>query len=186
MAEEKVIDKVNFNSTVLEDRYYRCVFNSCDFSNMTIKNVNFEDCKFCQCNFSLTKLFNFLSKVKFIECKMTGTDFTGIGKFSDSLYFEGSQLNYATFFGLKLRDCRFTGCNLNEVSFEESNITSTVFDNCDLMRATFFNTNLENVDFSTSYNFSINPTINKLKKAIFSENELRGLVEHLNIIIKES
>lgn len=184
MAEEKIIEKFNFSNNKLEDRYYKCVFNTCDFSNMSIKNTNFEDCTFRQCNFSLTKLFNFLSKIRFIECKMTGTDFSGIGKFSDSLYFENSLMNYATFFGVKLREMYFTGCNLNEVSFEEANITSTVFDNCDLMRATFFNTDLERVDFSTSYNFSINPTINKLKKAVFSETELRGLVEHLNIVIK--
>ena len=185
MGEGLLIEKVNFNEKGLESEYYNCVFDSCDFSDKSVSDVSFEDCVFKHCNFSLVKLFCYFSNSEFVECKMTGADFSGISKFSSSFRFEKSQMNYASFFKLKIRKSNFIGCNLNEAYFDETDLASSVFDDCDLMRASFHGTNLEKVDFSTSHNFSIDPTSNRLKKTIFSSSGLKGLVSHLDIIIKE-
>ena len=40
--------------------------------------------------------------------------------------------------------------------------------NCDFTRATFENTNIEKADFRTSFNYSMDPEINRIKKAKFS------------------
>lgn len=185
MTEEKTIEKQNFNEVELDDQYYNCVFEYCDFSGKTIINTTFEDCTFKLCNFSLTKFANYLSGAKFIGCKITGADFTKLSRFSGSMYFEESQMNYASFVGLKSRKNKFKNCILNEAFFDEADIALSVFDNCNLENTSFHKTNLEKVDFSTSYNFSINPTVCRLKKAIFSKSELRGLVAHLDIVIKD-
>ena len=79
---------------------------------------------------------------------------------------------------------RFSACQLNEAYFDEADISSSVFDRCDMERASFYQTNLEKVDFSTSFNFTIDPSANRLKKAVFSESALRGLLSHLNIVVK--
>ena len=71
-----------------------------------------------------------------------------------------------------------------ETFFDNADIKNSIFEHCNLERASFAGTNLEKVDFSTAFNFSINPAACKLKKTVFSEDNLRGLVDHLNIIIK--
>lgn len=71
-----------------------------------------------------------------------------------------------------------------ETYFDDADIKNSIFEPCNLERASFAGTNLEKVDFSTAFNFSINPAVCKLKKAVFSEDNLRGLVDYLNIIIK--
>lgn len=180
----KTIEKIDFKEIKLEEEYSKTKFENCDFSGREIHEVYFEDCVFVRCNFSLTKFYNNLIGVNFTECKMTGADFTGISRFANTFHFENSVLNYASFIRVKMRESHFVECNLGESYFDDADISSTVFDNCDLIKASFHGTNLEKVDFSTSYNFSINPTVNKLKKTIFSEGELKGLVAHLNIIIK--
>jgi len=60
-------------------------------------------------------------------------------------------------------------------------LTSAVFDICDLARAVFENTVLEKVDFLTACNFSIDPQINRIKKAKFSMIGLVGLLDKYGI-----
>ncbi|HML65160.1 MAG TPA: pentapeptide repeat-containing protein [Dysgonomonas sp.] len=182
--EKQIIENINFNEIELDEEYYKCVFVSCDFSNRVIHSTSFDNCEFKQCNFTLVKFSDTLSDVKFIECKMTGVDFTAINKYSSSFFFEKSLLNYANFVAIKIRKTIFIDCNLQEAYFDNTDISLSVFDKCDLMGASFHETNLEKADFFTSYNFSINPSTNKIKKTIFSENELRGLLAHLDIVIK--
>lgn len=183
--EKQTIENVNFNEVELDEEYYKCLFISCDFSNKTINRTSFDNCEFKVCNFTLAKFSDTLRDVKFFECKMTGVDFTTINRFSNSFFFEKSLLNYANFATIKIKKTKFIDCNLHEAYFDNSDISQSVFDKCDLMRTSFYDTNLEKVDFSTSYNFSINPSMNRIKKTIFSENELRGLLAHLDIVIKE-
>ena len=72
-----------------------------------------------------------------------------------------------------MRGIDFTGCDL----------TSAIFANCDLQDATFENTILEMADLRTSFHYSIDPTINKVKKAHFSLNSVAGLLHTFNVII---
>lgn len=184
MAENITYEKIDFNKEPLEREYYKCSFVACDFMKLEITDIVFDKCEFKLCNFSLTKFMATIRDVKFIECKMTGVDFLELKKFSNALSFERSHLNYAIFTELKLHKMSFVGCNLNEAYFDNADITSTIFDHCDLDRASFVGTNLEKVDFSSSYNFAIDPSQCKLKKTIFSEHYLRGLVAHLDIVIQ--
>ena len=51
--------------------------------------------------------------------------------------------------------------------------------------ATFDNSNLEKVDFTTAFNFSIDPEINRIKKAKFSLAGVLGLLNKYDIIIEK-
>jgi len=51
------------------------------------------------------------------------------------------------------------------------------------MSTVFENTILEKVDFSTSFNYSIDPEMNKIKKAKFSLPEVIGLLNKYDIEI---
>ena len=72
----------------------------------------------------------------------------------------------------------------NIVDFTEANFKGTLLDNCDFSRAIFKNCNLEKVDFRSSFNYSIEPEENKIKKAKFSLNGIVGLLHKYDIDIE--
>ena len=65
-----------------------------------------------------------------------------------------------------------------------SDLTEALFDNCNLRRAVFIDTNLQKTDFYSSYDFIIDPEKNKMKRAIFSTEGLKGLLAKYDLIIK--
>ena len=73
-----------------------------------------------------------------------------------------------------LHEADFTGCDL----------TGAVFDGCDLRGARFDNTILEKADLRTAFNYSIDPTINRVKKARFALPAVVGLLERFDILVE--
>jgi len=66
----------------------------------------------------------------------------------------------------------------------EADLTNSVFTNCDLAGTVFENTILVKADFRTSYNYSINPETNKIKKAKFSILGVAGLLDRYDIVVE--
>ncbi len=73
---------------------------------------------------------------------------------------------------------------LCEIDFTESDLRGSVFENCDFMRATFDKTVLEKTDFSSSFNYSIDPEKNRIRKARFSLAGVAGLLNKYDIEIE--
>jgi len=94
------------------------------------------------------------------------------------------QLNDSSFYKTKIRKTAFKNSQLQAADFAECDLTSAVFDNCNLMLAVFDRTIIEKADFRTSYNYSIDPAINKIKKAKFSISGLPGLLYKYDIEIE--
>jgi uncharacterized protein YjbI with pentapeptide repeats len=92
-------------------------------------------------------------------------------------------LNYSTFVHAKIRKTHFTDCILKEVDFERADLTSCIFKNCDLQGARFIHSILEKTDFRSSFNFTIDPEINNMKKAKFDSTNLAGLLYKYNLDI---
>ena len=65
-------------------------------------------------------------------------------------------------------------------------MTSALLDHCNLERATFDQTILEKADLRTSYNYSIDPENNRLKKAKFSMEGISGLLDKYDIEIERT
>lgn len=177
-GKEEVPDK-----KLIKGEYEKCTFKSCDFANADLSGLTFIDCTFEDCNLSMTLIRNASFKtVKFIGCKLLGLNFGECNDFLFSVNFENCTLNLASFYKLKLRGTKFIHCNLQEVDFTETDLTGADFDHCDLDRALFGRTNLEKTDFRTAYHYSIDPTVNRMKKARFSKDRLAGLLERFDII----
>jgi len=98
--------------------------------------------------------------------------------------FEDCTLDYAQFYKLKLRKMLFSKCSMVAVDFMESDLTQATFDHCDLRLAVFINTNLTQADFLTSFNYVLDPEKNKVKKAIFSLEGVKGLLAKYDLRIK--
>ena len=69
------------------------------------------------------------------------------------------------------------------MDFTEADLTSSLFDNCELAGARFERTILEKADLRTSRNYSIDPELNKIKKARFSYPGVLGLLSKYEIDI---
>lgn len=72
---------------------------------------------------------------------------------------------------------------MQEADFSEADLTSVFFENCDLLQSTFFHTNLEKANFTSAFNYSVNPENNRLRKAKFSIPGVIGLMDTYGIEI---
>jgi fluoroquinolone resistance protein len=162
--------------------YFNCQFNEIDFSSFNFSGYKFIECQFNNSNLSLCNPNNaFFQQVHFSDCKMLGIHFDYVNPFGLEMSFENCQLNHAIFYQLKLKGSQFENCQLIEVDFSESDLSGSSFYNCDLHGAVFDQTNLEHVDFSSAMNFTIDPSLNKIKNAKFSMEGLPGLLSKFGI-----
>jgi uncharacterized protein YjbI with pentapeptide repeats len=181
----------NFNNTDLSEKlfsgneYENCNFSNCNFSGADLTEVIFEDCCFTDCDFSMAQLKKTAFRdVKFKNSKLLGVHFDECNPFLLSFMFESCNLDYSSFARLKIRNTVFENCKMEETDFAEANLSYAIFKNCDLTRAVFDNTLLEYADFRTSFNFSIDPENNHIRKARFSVNNIAGLLEKYDIDIE--
>jgi len=116
---------------------------------------------------------------------MLGLRFDACSQFGLSFSFEGCQLNHSSFYKAKIKKTVFKNSQLQETDFAETDLTSSIFDNCNLTQAIFDHTILEKTDFRTSYNYSIDPETNQIKKARFSILGISGLLDKYDIDIEK-
>ena len=183
---DKAFTNKDFTTTPLEKAEFdSCRFVNCHFENSDLSTIGFIDCTFEDCNLTNARLNGVsLHDVTFINCKLVGILFINCGGFTFSPRFEGCQLNLSSFYQVNVSNVVFTKCSLQEADFTEANLTGCMFADCDLQRAVFSNTNLEKADLRTSYNFSIDPERNRLKKAKFSLQNVAGLLVKYGVEIE--
>ncbi|MEZ5106344.1 MAG: pentapeptide repeat-containing protein [Draconibacterium sp.] len=175
----------NAENNLLKGDYEACKFSGCNFAEVDLSEFAFEDCNFEDCDLSNIKTGNTAFRnVRFKDCKLLGVHFEECNPFLLAFQFENCHLNFSSFYQLKIKETRFSNCILQEVDFIETNLTRSLFENCDLSGSSFENSNLEKCNFSTSFNFIINPEINRIQHAKFSINNISGLLHQYNIEIE--
>lgn len=185
LISEKNYEKIDFTEKpVKKAEYEYCSFSQCNFSGSDFSDIRFSECTFSDCNLSLARIAHTSFRdIKFLGCKMLGQQFQDADTFGFSVYFEHCVLNHSSFYKLNLKKMIFKKSKLHEVDFTEADLTGAVFQDCDLAAAVFDHTILEKVDFRTSCNYSIDPELNKIKKAKFSLQEVAGLLHKYDIEI---
>jgi uncharacterized protein YjbI with pentapeptide repeats len=73
---------------------------------------------------------------------------------------------------------------VREADFSSADLTASGFLNCDLSRSVFHQSILEKVDFRSANNYSVDPELNRIKKAKFSLPGVSGLLDKYQIIIE--
>jgi uncharacterized protein YjbI with pentapeptide repeats len=186
--EDQKFAKIDYKVKTLEKgEYENCTFTDCDFSNTDLSDIIFSECGFITCNLSLIKLSNTAFRnIAFKGCKMLGLYFDHCNEFGLSFGFDTCILNHSSFYKAKIKKTLFVNSQLQEVDFTECDLAGALFDNCDLTRATFVKTNLEKCDFRTSFHYSLDPEMNRIKKAKFSVQGVAGLLNKYDIEIDET
>ena len=184
--EDLVFEKEDFTEKTLgRVEYDNCTFNGCNFSGSDLSHITFTECTFTGCNLSTVKLTNTgLRDIYFKDCKILGLHFEDCSDFLFAVNFDTCILNLSSFFKQKLKKIFFKNCSLHEVDFTEADLSDSIFENCDLSGAKFEKTTLEKADLRSSFNYSIDPEINKIKKAKFSIYGIAGLLDKYDIEIQ--
>jgi uncharacterized protein YjbI with pentapeptide repeats len=92
-------------------------------------------------------------------------------------------MDFSKFYTLKIKGTTFLDCSIIAVDFMNTDLTEVLFDNCDLYRTEFAKANLNKANLKTSYNYTIDPTKTKIKKATFALENLKGLLFKHDIIV---
>ena len=172
MIANEIIEGVDFTSEKLQSEYEGCEFLNCHFSTTDLSNITFIECKFDQCDLSNATLKQTAFKdVGFENCKLLGLQFDDCNKFLLEMSFSNCQLDFSSFYGLKLKGTRFKSCKLQEVDFSK------------LAGAIFYRTMLEKADFRGASDYTIDPEENKIKRARFSNPDVIGLLSKYDIQI---
>ncbi|WP_432714921.1 pentapeptide repeat-containing protein [Pedobacter sp.] len=185
LHENKTFDKIIYaDQTIKGKEFHDCTFNHCDFTDSDFSNNKFMDCTFNSCNLSMMKLRGTsLNHIEFKNCKILGVNFSECHDFLFTVDFESCILDYASFAGKKMLKTAFVKTSLKEVSFTQSNLGGSLFQQTDLLGSVFSNCDLTGVNFSTAFNFSIDPELNIMKNASFSLEGLAGLLNKHKIKI---
>lgn len=166
-------------------QFEHCTFRGCDFSAVNIRNSDFTNCIFTSCNFSMVKFVAVgLDHVQFDDCKLVGTDFSTVKEFLFNANFKNSRLDYSTFMRRKNRKASFQGCSLIGTDFSEADLSGSSFDRCDLSAAVFMRSNLTSTNFTSSFNFTIDPDKNQIRQARFSPQGLSGLLTKYGVVVE--
>lgn len=183
-------DQVFVKATASELQHQKATFENCRFVNCNFENGNLSDmifveCSFEGCNLTLCDVKNTgVQNLNFIDCKLSGVDFSKARDFLFEVHAENCIMDNAIFYQRKNKGTKFTNCSMIETDFTEADLTNVTFDKCNLDRAFFNRTQLKGADFTSSYNFTIDPDRNFLKKAKFSLHGLPGLLSKYDIVIK--
>lgn len=183
---EQVFEKTDYKENFLaKGEYESCVFRQCDFYQSDCSEIIFIDCVFETCNLGMIQVHNTVFRdVKFTGCKMLGIHFEQCNKFGLAFRTENCVLDHSSFYQTSVKKSGFIQTSFTEVDFTDCNLTECVFDGCDLRDAKFENTILQKADLRTSYNYSIDPEQNKIKKARFSLAGIPGLLDKYDIIVE--
>jgi len=161
-----------------------CTFNHCNFSQCNFIGVVFIDCTFNDCIFSGAKINHVaLRTVFFNRCKIEDVNFAMCDKLIFEVHFKECILDFSKFYTLKIKKTSFIDCRMIAVDFMSTDLSQVFFDRCDLYRSEFAKANLTKANLKTSINYTIDPTKTKLKNAVFSIDEVKGLLYKHDIIV---
>jgi uncharacterized protein YjbI with pentapeptide repeats len=82
-----------------------------------------------------------------------------------------------------MKGSHFSNSRLIEVDFTETNLESVSFEGCQLTGSVFHLSNLEKANFTGAQGFIIDPSMNRMKGAQFSQEGLAGLLIPFGIAI---
>ncbi len=167
------------------------VFENCLFKGCDLKEINFAHGRIIECNFDSCDLSNInlrnarLRDSHFKNCKMLGLKWGDLDDLSN-LSFQGCNLGYSNFSGLKLKKNKFIECLFEEVDFAQADFSECDFSSSDFLNARFDETNLTKTNFSRATRYLIDPNRNKIKGAKFSLPDAIGLLQGLGVVIVDN
>jgi fluoroquinolone resistance protein len=169
---------------IREVEFFQCRFDGCQFLECVFRDCRFEQCVFEKCDLSVVKpLESRFTDVRFLKSKMLGIDWT-LAATPATLAFQNCIVSHSMFQKLSLRNLEMSDCIAHEVDFTSANLTKANVARTDFLNSRFVDVNLNGADFSHATNYAIDPTANRLKKAVFTLPEAMSLLSAFDIVLK--
>lgn len=185
MIYDKVLHKICGTEPLPGTEFEGCVFRECDFTEADFADFDFVDCRFEKCRLGMVCLEAAgLREVEFEGCEMRGVDFGLCRRFGFAATFRACHLSFCSFHELKMPKATFAGSTLKECFFSECDLTQADFSGCDLERTLFDRCRLEKADFRTAFQYTIDPSVNRMRGARFSREGLDGLLVQYGLEIE--
>jgi uncharacterized protein YjbI with pentapeptide repeats len=182
----ETFDKKSWSNEEMRGARFEC----CEFLNSSFEGVNFmdtvfEECTFKNCNFTGAFFSDLaLRQVEWIECKLTGISFEQVNQLGLNMSFNSCIMDYAVFYQMKIPQTSFINSSLIGTDFSEADLTSASFENADLKAAVFNQTTLKKCDFRGAKNLSIDLNANRVKGAIFNQEQAIELLSSFQLDIR--
>jgi fluoroquinolone resistance protein len=162
-------------------RFERCVFDGAKLQAADLADCRFVECRFARSNLSLVRVPGAaFQDVAFVDCKVTGVDWTSAARFS-GVSFERCVLDQCAFVGMDLRKLPLRGCRLREVVFAEADLSEADLRGADLQDAQFVRTKLGKADLRGARGYSIDARTNEVRGMKASLPDAAGLLLALGI-----
>lgn len=186
MIIDQVFNGIDFKTQSPQGTTFEhCHFSNCTFQAVNLTNTAFSECTFEACDLSTAQIANTAFKeVAFIDCKLLGLPFENCNKFLLQFSFTNCQVNYASFYQLKIPKTIFKNCSLQQADFTGADLRNAAFLDCNLSGAVFENTTLIKADLTTAQGFTIDLEKNTATKARFSQSGLHGLLTKYRLSIE--
>jgi fluoroquinolone resistance protein len=171
--------------TIRKEAFVECTFEKCKFVKAALEQCVFHDCVFRACDLTAAKVNDSVFvRVKFVASKVAGIAWPEARRALFRVDFEEAILSYSSFAGMDLSGTSFLRCTAVDVDFQEAILSHANFSGTDLKDSRFSRTNLTCADFSEAKRYSIDPTLNTLRKTVFSLPEGISLLERFDIVWK--
>ncbi|MCB0765452.1 MAG: pentapeptide repeat-containing protein [Flavobacteriales bacterium] len=162
-----------------------CTFDRCDLSGKDLRKCKFIGCTFTGCDLSMAKLGGVsLQQVVLKECKLLGIDFSVCSEMLFSVEFEQCVLDHSVFAERKMPKTLAVRCSMKGVDFSGADLREARFGQCDLLDAVFDRTDLRQADLTSAFNFTIDPTTNRMRGARFSVEGALGLLGGFGVVVE--
>jgi fluoroquinolone resistance protein len=194
-AETEYADRTFEGLVVSEDEvalksFYDCTFVACSFNGTCFRGCKFYSCTFKKCDIRLVQLPDCsFSDTRFEDSSVVGVNWTEAAwprrGFMCPISFVRCAISHSTFIGLALKEIVIRECIARDVDFREADLTQADLTQTDLADSLFIETNLTEANFTQARNYTINASLNVLKKTRFSLPEAMSLLYGLDIILEE-
>ena len=185
LTEDQKFEQIDFHIQPFSSgEYENCSFVKCNFMGIDVASSIFINCSFIDCDMSVVKVNQVVFRdTHFVGCKLIGILFDSCKAHGLDISFDRCMIDNASFYGTKIKGMRFAKCSVKLVDFTNADLNTAVFDDCDLLHAKFDHSILEKVDFTSSYNYSIDMDANRIKKSKHSVQGAIGLLHKYDLII---
>jgi uncharacterized protein YjbI with pentapeptide repeats len=120
---------------------------------------------------------------RFERSKMLGIDWTRAAR-PHGIAFQSCNISHSVFVELGLKGLELVESVAREVDFSGTNLTKAQLSQTDFLGSRFVHTDLSGADLSRAVNYSIDPTVNRIKKAVFSLPEAMSLLSAFDIVLR--
>lgn len=186
---EEVIDDTYFTDTKIPSNLLTIEFNGCHFKNVCFSriptSVSFYDCIFEACDFSNVTLDN----ASFMRCRFSNTKLMGLILSNVSMQdvsFSSCMFDYASFLESSITKCIFQNSSIKEVRFFKVKYHLVEFETCEIVRIENISTSLKDIDFSSCLLIGGTFSLPDLRGVILNSEQALEVTKLFGILIKDS